>query len=792
MIIVPPRHYCIVQNPVVIVDGKVEKDRHGNIKVRFGDKEIREATEPFPLYPNEELVPIPPENKLIAQLQVIPPLKALVIQILRDYKIEETIDGKTVVKAFTAGDSRLFKGPGTYKPRIEEKIVKEIDAYVIGAGEALHLRAKNKFTDRNGVERKAGEEWLWRDTGSFIPDVDEDVVQKITAEVLTDQTAIHLRAKRTFEDKLKKTTRKAGEEWLVTSEDSSLYIPDVHESIVKRVNKITLTSRQYCIVLDPVDPDTGKQHFGRKDLRKGERSFFLHPGENLEKGIQDVEVLAFNEALLLRAKEEFTDSENKEKHEPGDLWLIKGPRDYIPPIEVEIVKRREAIPLDENEGIYVRNIKTGKVTVVSGTSHLLEANEVLWEKQLTPVVEELLAKAENRKDARDPTRLVTYRAPHNSAVQIYDFKEKKSRVVFGPKLVTLGPDEHFTVLSLSGDKPKRPHVIKDLKLLMGPDFMTDFVIVETADHAKLKLKLSYNWHFNVDTSSEETSAKIFQVPDFVGDACKAIASSVRAVVAMHTFDDFHKKSARIIREAVFGKDEKGKIKDEYEFEANGLVITNIDIQSVEPVDSRTRDSLQKSVQLAIEITTKSQEARARHEAERAGQEARGKLERQKLEDEAKAEEARKELIQLEAESAIVESTGQALAEAQAKAKVEEIQAKTAVTLAELEASARAITSKAELETLEKKNAADLLYQTKIDELELTRAEKMAEIESEKFKKIVSAIGPDTIKAISRAGSEMRAKLLKGLGLKSFMITDGKSPINLFNTANGLVASAPKP
>ena len=41
------------------------------------------------------------------------------------------------------------------------------------------------------------------------------------------------------------------------------------------------------------------------------------------------------------------------------------------------------------------------------------------------------------------------------------------------------------------------------------------------------------------------------------------------------------------------------------------MITSIDIQSVEPVDQRTRDALQKSVQLAIEITTNSQEATAR-------------------------------------------------------------------------------------------------------------------------------------------------------------------------------------
>ncbi len=34
--------------------------------------------------------------------------------------------------------------------------------------------------------------------------------------------------------------------------------------------------------------------------------------------------------------------------------------------------------------------------------------------------------------------------------------------------------------------------------------------------------------------------KIFSVPDFVGDACKAIASRVRGTVAGVQFDDFHK------------------------------------------------------------------------------------------------------------------------------------------------------------------------------------------------------------------------------------------------------------
>jgi len=40
--------------------------------------------------------------------------------------------------------------------------------------------------------------------------------------------------------------------------------------------------------------------------------------------------------------------------------------------------------------------------------------------------------------------------------------------------------------------------------------------------------------------------------------------------------------------------------------------------------------------------------------------------------------------------------------------------------------------------------------------------------------------------MARAGPETQAKLLQGLGLKSYMITDGSKPANLLNTANGLL------
>lgn len=252
------------------------------------------------------------------------------------------------------------------------------------------------------------------------------------------------------------------------------------------------------------------------------------------------------------------------------------------------------------------------------------------------------------------------------------------------------------------------------------------------------------------------------------------------------FDDFHKNSAKIIRSSVFGFDDKNKVREKFVFPQNNMVITSIDIQSVEPVDQRTRDALQKSVQLAIEITTNSQEAAARHEAERLEQEAKGRLERQKITDEAEAEKARKELLELQANSAAVESTGQAKAEAQSRAEAAKIEGEANVEQARLKAQATKIEAESELERLTSAREAELKYVSEQNKMELEKATEMSNIEISKFKEMVGAIGPTTLQAMATAGPDMQVRMLQSLGLKSTLITDGSSPINLFNTASGLI------
>jgi major vault protein len=340
------------------------------------------------------------------------------------------------------------------------------------------------------------------------------------------------------------------------------------------MNINVLSNRQYCVILNPVED--GLQKYGHKKLIQGECSFFLQPREILENNqIYETLVLEENDALLLQAVEAYDELDsdgNKILRKPGDKWLIKGPCEFIKPLQLVILEQRKAMPLDENEGIYVRDRNTGEIKTVSGQTYLLKEHEELWEKDLSYDVESLLAaqfsgtifqtatvseKGEYKYQEPDKCssgrvkhKIVTFRAPDNSAVQLYDYRSKTKRYIFGPELVKLGPHEQFTVFYLSGKRPKKENQITNLAILLGPDFMTDLIEVETRDHARLILQLSYSWKFEVlDKKNKEECEKIFTCNDFVGDACKNIAAKIRGAVSSVPFETFHKGSAGIVRAA---------------------------------------------------------------------------------------------------------------------------------------------------------------------------------------------------------------------------------------------------
>jgi len=146
---------------------------------------------------------------------------------------------------------------------------------------------------------------------------------------------------------------------LLTSEDGETHIPHVHEQVVSTKPLTLVNHRQFVIIVNPFVADTGKNLWGHRKLVRGDKSFFLQPGEHLEggtkvlsplvsfilivsvAGIRSVYVLEENQALVVKALEAFEESTDDGtgkittvKRKPGERWLVYGPREYWPSLEV--------------------------------------------------------------------------------------------------------------------------------------------------------------------------------------------------------------------------------------------------------------------------------------------------------------------------------------------------------------------------------------------------------------------------------------------------------------------------
>jgi major vault protein len=776
---VPPNHYISITHPVVNKFSLPHRNRYDCTEYRFN-------VDPFPLYPGEKAGQIRP-------LHVIPAGCGLHLRAIADER-----DGDGIFR--NAGEEWIVEGLKTYYPREAEMIVREVSPRVITEGKALHLTASSNFVDRFGIHRISGEQWMISTPGSYLLHMYE-VVREVEGFILTPQKAIYVQAQTKFVDQ-NKITHNAGEVWLVSHLQCEYYLPSPEVTVVGVVKAIQLTEYEYCYIQNPYNPETKKQRLGALVLCRGPRTFFLYPNEKLHfRG--DLYSLEGEDALLLSATEDFDDlSENSDtpiKRQAGSRWMVRGPCLYCPQIQVHVIERRRTIPLSETEGIYVKNLRTGEIRSEMGVQcYLLKPYEELWAKPMTFEMAEILrgGGAIGGQDVRklqyftdyaiqtsyftDRTRIVSFAAPASTAVQVVDLKTRNSRVIFGPSLVLLQPFEEFTVFRYSAGKPKRPNALVSICLLLGPDIITDIFEVETEDHARVRLKLASNYHFEFDQNCPSDVNKLFSMSDFIGDASKMIASRVRATVARTQFEVFHKNSATIITDAVFGKSSS------FKFDCNNLVISSIDVQEVNVIDEKARNLLYKSVQIAIDITTKKLETTASHDAKVLEQEAEGRIKIERIQHEAEAEKARAELVIAKLENSKIEKDGRLSVVAKSEAEMMKIEGETMVEKAKARAMALDIIHEREENVLKRKREIEYEFRKKELELELEREAQLSAIQSHSFCSTVAAIGSLNLQEMAKSQIEAKANMLANLGLEGILVSNGRTPVNLIKTAEGMI------
>jgi len=302
----------------------------------------------------------------------------------------------------------------------------------------------------------------------------------------------------------------------------------------------------------------------------------------------------------------------------------------------------------------------------------------------------------------------------------------------------------------------------------------------------LIIEVAYNWYFDVKkTDAFEKQKKIFSVRDCIGEMCSILASRVRGAVAEMTLNQFHKNSARVIRLSVMGEKENGRINDKYLFENNLLALSSVDIKNILTKDEATKEKLQVTVNLAIELTTKSQEEEAKRQAEQRDQEAKSLLQRKIIDDNSLAEDLKRPLFDLKAKTKSIEESGLKEAEAKSKVNAMMIESQSKIKIATINKEIQNLRNKFRNETDSAEHEIKLSHDIAKSKLELDKKEKVSNIETKKFEDMIDAIGKETLVQISEAGPEAQVTLLNSLGLEGFIMTDGNSPINLFNFANSI-------
>lgn len=198
-------------------------------------------------------------------------------------------------------------------------------------------------------------------------------------------------------------------------------------------------------------------------------------------------------------------------------------------------------------------------------------------------------------------------------------KKKVEKTIIGPCNYILGPQESVKVLWLSAGKPKVPYMIKAAVIKVGPDFVSDKFEIRTKDNAHLELLLTYKWEFLVE---DVDAYKIFSVLDFIGYSCSTLCSRIREGAASFTFEQFQKGTVGNLRKLLFKKQSftyaSGKTVEVegYLFKEIGLLISEVDVKKVEPVNKDINDLLNQSIKGNMKIVCNKMQQKATLDAKK--------------------------------------------------------------------------------------------------------------------------------------------------------------------------------
>lgn len=378
--------------------------------------------------------------------------------------------------------------------------------------------------------------------------------------------------------------------------------------------KLILRDNEFVTVSNPFNKENERCMMGECEIRTGPAVMSLYPFETCSEP-KSAYVLKQGQGLKLQANEDIPESKRSVARKAGEMYIVPGPASYIPS-KFELVKEIiSAINVPQNQGVYVRDIRTSRLRLIEGPqSLLLGVNDELFKRFHKKEVVSTL-ELPNASSEWAPTIVLE----KGSVVCIMDSENDTEKYIEGPRVYILGPYEIVKVNSLSGGVPKKENTRQAAIVhVEGVDFMVDQFQVSTKDHALLDISISYKWQFLTDKSNPAAEyPKIFAL-DFIGYPCQSLQSRIREEAAKHYFEALGSNTAEILRNRVFREytfskygENGGELKIRGRFFPECCVfVSEIDIKEVKPVNEDIAELLNESIRTNMKIVCQKLEDQA--------------------------------------------------------------------------------------------------------------------------------------------------------------------------------------
>lgn len=567
---------------------------------------------------------------------------------------------------------------------------------------------------------------------------------------------------------------------------------------------VVLGPKEFCILFDA----DGKPRIVRGPARvfPGPHDTFLQRGSR--RRVYDAYELAEHQALWLRIITPITRerlakhlppgfSLEREEYEAGAELVVRGrPSVFFPFIETEVVNpiTREphvgndhdsviidAIGVDPKSGIYVRDLRTGVVSMIRGeTSYLVDPRtsehvrrRVSSEEWALWVDHAQLVKGRGVEKAAEPTTVsspwaLSITVPAGEACLVASRHGR--RVEIGPKVFLLEYEEEIAPVRLSKGPSKDGHVtVTTAFLRVTGGRVADTFEIESSDFVKLRVKLGFTGRF------EGEPERWFSVDDPVKLLADHVRAVVRAAVRELPLARVARDASKIVKQALFGQER------ELRFEECGMVVDSCEVLKLDIVDAALAEAFSSAQRDAVKLQIADEQAARRLDSER-------------LKDVIDAEEHAivRAAVTRRAESQIVDAEAEhrlGLAKIQLRYAAQEVETAREQALAaarlreELEAAERRC--EAQVDRRKKEAEGDALaneaiyrveeaHLSKVAALELERARALAEAEAVRLQ----AVQPELVGALhAAADAEVMKAAATNMNLVSLL--GGKSPQELF-------------